>query len=67
MVQAKKMLMKGIITSADFIKIDSVVAEKYGIPTNSIYRGMDMIYNLIYIRFNGNMSNYEEVKECREP
>ena len=39
MLQAKRMLTKGIITSADFIKIDSIIAEKYEIPANSLYRG----------------------------
>lgn len=39
MLQAKRMLVKGIITPTDFIKIDSIIAEKYGIPSNSLYRG----------------------------
>ena len=39
MLQAKRMLTKGIITSADFIKIDSIIAGKYGILANSLYRG----------------------------
>ena len=39
MLQAKRMLTKGIISPTDFIKIDSVIAEKYGIPSNSLYRG----------------------------
>ena len=39
MIQAKRMLTKGIITSADIIRIDGVIAEKYGIPANSLYRG----------------------------
>ena len=38
MLQAKRMLTKGIITSADIIRIDGVIAEKYGIPANSLYR-----------------------------
>ena len=38
MLQAKRMLTKGIITPSDFVKIDSVIAEKYGIPANSLYR-----------------------------
>lgn len=39
MLQARRMLSKGIITPSDFVKIDSVIAEKYGIPSNSLYRG----------------------------
>ena len=39
MLQAKRMLTKGIITSADFARVDAIMAEKYEIPTNSLYRG----------------------------
>lgn len=39
MLQAKRMLLKGIISPTDFIRIDGVIAEKYGIPANSLYRG----------------------------
>jgi len=39
MLQAKRMLAKGIITSADFARVDAIIAEKYGIPENSLYRG----------------------------
>ena len=39
MLQAKKMLTKGIITPADYARIDAIIAEKYGIPANSLYRG----------------------------
>lgn len=39
MLQAKRMHTKGIITSADFARVDAIMAEKYGIPSNSLYRG----------------------------
>ena len=39
MLQAKKMLVKGIITPDDFVRVDAIMAEKYGIPSNSLYRG----------------------------
>ena len=39
MLQAKRMLVKGIITPGDFARVDVIIAEKYGIPTNSLYRG----------------------------
>jgi len=39
MLQAKRMLKKGIITPGDFARVDTIIAEKYGIPSNSLYRG----------------------------
>jgi len=39
MLQAKTMLTQGIITLADFARVDTIIAEKYGIPANSLYRG----------------------------
>lgn len=39
MLQAKRMLVKGIITPGDFARVDAIMAEKYGIPSNSLYRG----------------------------
>jgi len=53
MLQAKKMLSQGILTSADYIKIDTIIAEKYGISSCSLYRGTD----LIPCGLNGNMSH----------
>ena len=38
MLQAKRMLAKGIITPGDFARVDAIMAEKYGIPENSLYR-----------------------------
>ena len=63
MLQAKKMLSQGVLTPEDYIKIDTIIAEKYGISSCSLYRGID----LIYCGFNGNMSYYEEVAKCQEP
>ena len=60
MAQAKSMLIRGILTTDDYAKIDTIMAEKYGISSCSIYRGMD----LIYTGFRGNMSHYEEVTQC---
>ena len=53
MTQAKKMLSHGIISSGDYIKIDTIIAEKYGISSCSLYRGIDLIHR----GFNGNMSH----------
>ncbi len=39
MLQAKKMLSQGIFTLADFARVDAIMAGKYGIPENSLYRG----------------------------
>ena len=53
MMQAKKMLSNGVISSDDYIKIDTIIAEKYGISSCSLYRGIDLIHR----DFNGNMSH----------
>ena len=63
MHQAKRMLAMGILTSEDYAKIDTITAEKYGISSCSLYRGIDWIYG----GFRGNMSHYEEVTQCQEP
>jgi hypothetical protein len=39
MLQAKKMLSQGILTPADFARVDVIMADKYAIPENSLYRG----------------------------
>lgn len=62
MLQAKQMLSMGILTPEDYAKIDTIMAEKYGISSCSLYRGI----NLIYGGFRGNMSHYKEVTQCQE-
>ena len=57
MLQAKRMLSMGILTSDDYAQIDTMMAKKYGISSCSLYRGIDLIYD----GFRGNMSHYEEV------
>ncbi len=39
MLQAKKMLTEGILTPADYAQVDAILADKYAIPENSLYRG----------------------------
>ena len=53
MLQAKKMLSQGVLTPEDYAKIDTIIAEKYGISSCSLYRGIDLIHS----GFNGNMSD----------
>jgi hypothetical protein len=53
MLQAKKMLSQGVLTPEDYAKIDTIIAEKYGISSCSLYRGIDLIHR----GFNGNMSH----------
>ncbi len=53
MLQAKKMLSQGVISSDDYAKIDTIIAEKYGISSCSLYRGIDLIPGAL----NGNMSH----------
>ena len=62
MLQAKRMLTMGILTSDDYAQIDTMMAKKYGISSCSLYRGIDLIYD----GFRGNMSHYEEVTKCPE-
>ena len=62
MLQAKQMLSMGILTPEDYAKIDTIMAEKYGISSCSLYRGIDLICG----GFRGNMSHYEEVTQCQE-
>lgn len=57
MMQAKNMLISGVISPSDYAKIDTIIAEKYGLSSCNIYRGIDLIY-----RDNrGNMSHNTEV------
>lgn len=62
MLQAKQMLLMGILTPEDYAAIDTIMNEKYGISSCSLYRGIDLIYS----GFRGNMSHYEEVTKCQE-
>lgn len=62
-LHAKRMLLMGILTPEDYAIIDTITAEKYGISSCSLYRGIDWIYS----SFRGNMSHYEEVTQCQKP
>ncbi len=62
MLQAKRMLTMGILTPEDYAIIDTITAEKYGISSCSLYRGIDLLYD----GFRGNMSHYKEVSKCQE-
>ncbi|MBQ3426849.1 MAG: hypothetical protein IJU51_03550 [Clostridia bacterium] len=44
MLQFKNMLSRGILTPDDYTEIDTILAERYGISSCSIYRGIDLIY-----------------------
>ena len=61
MLQAKRMLAMGILTPEDYVKIDTIIAKKYGISSCSLYRGIDLLYG----RLNGNMP-HEEVAQCKK-
>lgn len=61
MLQAKQMLSMGILTPDDYAIIDTMTAEKYGISSCSLYRGIDWIYD----GFRGNMSHDKEVAKCQ--
>ena len=44
MLQFKNILSRGILTPDDYTEIDTILAERYGISSCSIYRGIDLIY-----------------------
>lgn len=60
MMQAKQMLSQGIINPDDYVKIDTILAAKYGFESCNLYRGVDLIYSEV----GGNMSHYGEVMTC---
>lgn len=57
MMQAKHMLVSGILTPSDYAQIDTRIAEKYGISSCNIYRGIDLIYK----DNRGNIASSKEV------
>lgn len=61
-LQAKNMLSMWILTPKDYTIIDTMLAEKYGISSCSIYCGIDLIYD----GFIGNISHSKEVSQCKE-
>lgn len=62
MLQAKRMLSMGILTPEDYVKIDTIIAQKYGISSCTLYCGIDLLYR----EFRANMSHYEGVTKCQE-
>lgn len=58
MIQAKSLLVSGNISASDYTKIDTMIAEKYGLSSCNIYRGIDLIYK----DNRGNMSHNKEVR-----
>ena len=57
MMQLKIMRTKGILTDADYKRVERVIAQKYGLEDRNIYRGIDLIYD----EFRGMMSHYKGV------
>lgn len=45
MLQAKMLLLIGVLTPDDYAVIDTIIADKYGVSSCSIYRGIDLIYS----------------------
>lgn len=62
MAQAGLMMSKGLITKDEYAIFDTMMAEKYGLSSCSVFREI----NLIYSSISGNMSHYEGVTECQE-
>ena len=62
MAQAHLMLLKGILTEGEYAIIDTMMAEKYGLCSCSLFRENDLLYSSI----RGNMSHYEEVTLCQK-
>ena len=61
MKQAKTMLETGLISAEDYSKIDTKLAQKYGINSCSIFADN----RLIYTEHDGNIP-YEEVQNINE-
>ena len=61
MVQARRMLLMGIINEAEYAVLDAVIAEKYGLPACSLFRENDLLCSGV----RGNMSHYEGVTICQ--
>ena len=51
-MQMARMLAMGILTPEDYAVIETITAEKYGISSYSLYRGIDLLYKGV----RGNMS-----------
>ena len=62
MAQARRMLSEGIINEAEYAIIDTMMAEKYGLSSCSLFRENDLLYSSI----RGNMSHYEGVTICKK-
>ena len=62
MAQARLMLLKGILTGREYAIIDTMIAEKYGLSSCSLFRENDLLYK----ERDGNMSHYEEVTKCQK-
>lgn len=62
MAQARQMLSGGIINADEYAIIDTMMAEKYGLSSCSLFRENDLIYSSI----RGNMSHYEGVTICQK-
>ena len=62
MAQAGLMFSKGIISTEEYAIIDTMMAEKYGLSSCSLFRDNDLLYSSI----RGNMSHYEEVTKCQK-
>ena len=55
MAQARRMVDLGILTSQDYATIDTKIANKYGVSSCSLYRGIDLLYQ----GFRANMAGEE--------
>lgn len=62
MAQARLMLSREIISAEEYAKIDTMMAEKYGLCSCSLFRENDLPCG----GTRGNMSHYKEVTKCQE-
>ena len=63
MAQARRMLVKRLITQSEYVKIDAMMLEKYYLSSSSIYRDI----RLITAAVRANMSHHTGVIQCPEP
>lgn len=62
MAQAGLMLSRGIITADEYVTIDTIMAQKYGLSSCSVFRENDLLYRSA----GGNMSHNQVVTECQK-
>ncbi len=62
MAQARRMLVRRLITQDEYLKFDTLMLEKYKLSSSSIYRDIRLITAAVRV----NMSHHTGVIQCPE-